>query len=95
VPNRINTLLIKRTNDRGTEKIGVIKTKSGKYEASVSKGNGQVFLGTFNTELEAFNAYKREKESYIKSVALKYFQEGKITEMVYNALINYQVECND
>lgn len=95
VPNRINTLLIKRTNDRGTEKIGVIKTKSGKYEASVSKGNGQVFLGTFGTELEAFNAYKREKESYIKSVALKYFQEGKISKMVYNALINYQVECND
>lgn len=95
IPHRINTLLIKRDNDRGSEKIGVIKTKSGKYEASVSKGNGQVFLGTFSTEIEAFNAYKKEKEAFVKSVALKHFQEGKITESVYNALMNYQVELND
>ena len=53
------------------------------------------FIGRFNTPLEAFNAYKIAKENYIKELAEKYFQEGKITEKVYNALMKYEVEITD
>lgn len=49
----------------------------------------------YNTEEEAFYAYKDAKERYIKSVAEKYFQEGKITKRVYNALMKYEVEITD
>jgi hypothetical protein len=45
--------------------------------------------------MEAFCAYKNAKEQYIKELAEKYFQEGKITEKVYNALMMYEVEITD
>ena len=35
--------------------------------ATVSENKGkQEFLGYFNTEIEAFNAYKKAKESFVK-----------------------------
>lgn len=41
----------------------------------------------------AFNAYKCEREKYIKEIALIF--KGKIPTKVYNALINYEVEITD
>jgi hypothetical protein len=57
--------------------------------------NRNKYLGYYATPLEAFNAYKTAKEEYIKELAEKYFQEGKITERVYNALMKYEVEITD
>ena len=48
---------------------------------------------TFNTEIEAFNAYKQTKESYLKELANKW--KDKIDARAYNALMNYQVEITD
>ena len=50
-------------------------------------------LGYFKTEVEAFNAYKTAKESFIKEQANKW--KGKIDNRAYNALMNYQVEITD
>ena len=47
----------------------------------------------FNTELEAFNAYKTAKESFIKEQANKW--KGKIDERAYEALMSYKVEITD
>ena len=47
----------------------------------------------FPTEEEAFLAYKREKESFIKEVANKY--KDKLSDIAYNALMNYEVEITD
>ena len=56
----------------------------------------QIILRTFAVETkEAFQAYKREKEKLIKERATQYFQEGKITQRVYQALMEYQVEITD
>ena len=38
---------------------------------------------------------KRQKNIVVKELAEKYFQEGKITEKVYNALMKYEVEITD
>ena len=58
--------------------------------ATVSKNKGkQEHLGLFNTELEAFNAYKEAKESFIKEQAEKW--KGKIDPRAYEALMNYTV----
>ena len=47
----------------------------------------------FNTELEAFNAYKEAKENHLRELANKW--NGKIDERAYQALINYTVEITD
>ena len=95
LPQEINTLLIKRETLRGTHLIGVSWSKTNKaFMAQVSKNKGKSeHLGFFNTELEAFNAYKQAKESFIKEQAEKY--KSQIDPRAYNALMNYQVEITD
>ena len=47
----------------------------------------------WHTELDAFNAYKVEKEWYVKELAQKY--QNDIDERAYVALLNYKVDIND
>ena len=95
IPTEINTLLTKRTASRGKHLIGVYWCNKGKaFRAQVSKNKGKrERLGYFKTELEAFNAYKQAKETFIKEQASKW--KGKIDDKAYNALMNYQVEIDD
>ena len=50
-------------------------------------------MGYFKTEIEAFNAYKTAKESFVKEQAEKW--KGKIDERAYEALMDYEVEITD
>ena len=95
LPQEINTLLIKRETLRGTHLIGVSWSKTHKaFKAQVNKNKGKSeHLGFFNTELEAFNAYKQAKESFVKEQANKW--KSQIDPRAYEALINYQVEITD
>lgn len=93
VPPEIN-LIFARKNKKSTLPIGVV-FKDNRYIASYHSHIGKKHLGCFNTAEEAFNAYKNAKEKCIKELAEKYFQEGKITERVYNALMKYEVEITD
>ena len=64
------------------------------FVARVRKNKGKSeWLGLFNTEIEAFNAYKIAKESFIKEQANNW--KSKIDERAYNALMNYTVNTND
>ena len=95
LPQEVNTLLTKRTASRGEYLIGVSWHKTKKaFVARVNKNKGkQEYLGYFNTEIEAFNAYKTAKESFIKEQAEKW--KSQIDPRAYNALMNYQVEITD
>ena len=95
IPSEINSLLIKRAASRGKHLIGVYWSKTANaFVARVSRNKGcSKYLGLFNTEIEAFNAYKQAKESYLKEQANKW--KGKIDERAYEALMNYQVEIDD
>ena len=95
IPSEINLVLTKRTSLRGNHLIGVYWDKTHKaFIALVNKNKGkQEHLGYFNTEIEAFKAYKQAKESFIKEQANKW--KGKIDERAYEALMNYQVEIDD
>ena len=94
VPHEINTLLIKSNFIRGECCIGVKRsTSSNKFEAYIKKHNKNIYLGSFDTEKEAFQAYKTEKEQYIKQVAKLYQKE--MSDKIYNALLNYKVEYED
>ena len=45
------------------------------------------------SKIEAFNAYKKAKENYLKELANKW--KGKIDPRAYEALMNYEVEITD
>ena len=95
LPQEINTLLIKSTASRGEHLIGVHWSNTNKaFVAQVGKNKGkQEWLGCFNTEVEAFNAYKQAKEAFVKEQATKW--KSQIGERVYKALMNYEVSIDD
>lgn len=102
VPKEINTLLLSCKSVRGDLPIGVIRHKiknNTRYVSQFSTSyNGKrenKYLGSYDTPQEAFSVYKQAKEQYIKDIASKYFIDGKITEKVYKALMNYEVEITD
>ena len=51
------------------------------------------YIGLFNTEHEAFIAYKEEKENEIRRVLDLY--KDYIPTDVYNAVLSYRIEMND
>ena len=75
--------------------IGVNWCKTNKaFVARVNKYTGKSkHLGYFKTEIEAFNAYKKAKESFVKEQADKW--KDQIDERAYNALMDYKVEVTD
>lgn len=94
VPQEINKLLLKHDRKRGEYPIGIHKDRNN-YVVLLSRYGKQEYLGTFKTPEEAFYAYKVAKEAYIKEVATKYYNDGKIARNVYEALMNYKVEITD
>ena len=95
IPQEINSLLVKNTASRGEHLIGVSWSKTNKaFVAMVNKNKGkQEHLWFFNTEIEAFKAYKTAKESFVKEQANKW--KDKIDERAYEALMNYEVSVDD
>ena len=95
IPQEINSLLVKREASRGKHPIGVHwHSKNKAFVARVSRNKGKrENLGYFNTEIEAFKAYKEAKESFIKEQANKW--KGQIDDRAYEALVNYTVDIDD
>ena len=59
----------------------------------LSTSEGNKYLGLFPNQQEAFYAYKKAKEKYIKEVADLY--KNIIPQKVYDAMYSYQVEITD
>lgn len=100
VPTLINHIVSrcsKNDKARGKYPLGVTKDKScfSKYVAQITEYGKYKLIGRYNTPIEAAFAYKNEKEEYIKEVATKYYNDGKIARNVYEALMNYKVEITD
>ena len=96
VPRRINILLTNRKRFRGNLPVGVSLSESGlRYKASYDRDGKSTLIGYYGSPEEAFYAYKKAKEDYIKEVAQDYFDRGFITERVKDALFRYEVEITD
>lgn len=94
IPREINSLLLSAKKLRGESLIGVsYHARDKKYTSTLVIDKKNLFLGYFDTELEAFNAYKQAKEAHIKDVANKW--KDKVDPRVYEGLMNYQVEITD
>jgi hypothetical protein len=94
VPPEINVALTKADKSRGSSPIGVSYKKShSKYVAQVGIGAVQKHLGLFDTEDEAFAAYKVAKEQFLQELAEQY--KGQIDDRAYLALLRYEVSRED
>lgn len=96
VPQNINNLFTKGNSIRGNLPIGVHKHYN-KYQVSCQNPftGKQEMLGTYNTEITAFLIYKKYKEDIIRQVAEIEYNNGNITKLCYEAMINYDVEICD
>ena len=92
VPQPINNLLIKSDKSRGKCLIGV-SFRNNQYESKLAINGKRKFLGRYDTDLEAFNAYKIAKEEHIKNKANEY--KEYIPTQIYDALMNYEVLKTD
>lgn len=97
-PSFINSLFTKCQNNRGELPIGVSYHEgSKKYQAKLrmyKNGKSTIkHLGYFDTANEAFEAYKKAKEDYIKEVADEY--KDRIPVKLYEAMYEYEVDIND
>jgi len=99
IPQRLNSLLVKNNVRRGNYKIGVslyTRNKINPYVAQVQLGSGDPeHIGYYPTEEDAFQAYKKTKEVYIKQEAKYYYDLGQIDLEFKIVLDNYIVEDSD
>lgn len=93
LPKEINSLLTKRQNHRGEYPIGVHKANKNSFKVLLSIDGRLKKVGVYDSEQEAFVAYKKNKEENIKRIAKKF--KGTISNEAYDALMNYNVEITD
>lgn len=94
IPHRINSLIIGCNSRRGSLPIGVTSYKCHKGFGAKLSVNGVVQnLGYFDTPEEAFLAYKKAKEDYIKEVAEDW--KDRIDDKTYTALLGWKIEITD
>lgn len=91
VPQAVNKLLTDSGAIRGGCSVGVyFHNLVGKYASQLNCNGKRLHLGCFNTESEAFAAYKTAKEAYIKVVALQY--KDVLKPAVFESLMNWKIE---
>lgn len=98
VPQNVNSLFVKRNKLRGECLIGVhFDKEKNKYRSVCSNPfTGKVEkIGRYETQEEAFEAYKKYKENLIKQVAKDEYSKSNITKECYEAMMNYEVEITD
>ena len=93
VPREINNDLISSwySHNNGNLPVGV--SFSGYKFSAVFRVKKDVrYLGVYDTPEDAFAAYKKAKEDYIKERALFYLNEGAILPYVYDALCKIDIK---
>ena len=96
VPREINGIFTLGNRLRGEYPLGVsvVSSKTGsKFQASIHLNSCYKYLGRFDTPEEAFQAYKRAKECYIKEIAELW--KDRIDSKVYQALLNWEINISD
>lgn len=100
VSNEINTMFTKNNARRGKCVIGVYfnsRRKEKQYYALCRfNEKNQKIIGRYDTEIEAFKAYKIAKENHIKQVADEYKSKyPNFPIKLYEAMYDYEVEITD
>lgn len=91
VPQAVNHLLSGSGATRGQWPVGVSFDKlHGRFQANMSCRGRMKKLGRFDTEDDAFLAYKSAKESHIKIVALQH--KAALKPAAFESLMNWSIE---
>lgn len=94
VPKRINDVILNRKNDRGKYLIGVkYNEKNKKYIAMCNVDGNVKYIESFNSESEAYIAYKSCKEEEIHNVCKKY--KNIVPSEILKIVLNYKIDEND
>lgn len=90
VPQQLNKLLNGYGNARGQYLQGVILNKcNNNFTTRVYINGKRKHLGCFDTEQEAYQAYKKAKEANVKRMALEW--QDRIADNVFQALMDWQL----
>lgn len=95
LPREINAVLVVQKKRLATDvPIGVQHEKSGNFNARMHTPSGnKIRIGTYHSSEDAFQAYKKAKESYVKTLAEKY--KEYLDPRAYEALMAYEVRIDD
>lgn len=97
VPHKLNTLFreLGRTKECVLDGVSLIKSRKSKtYRAAIRIGGKIVNLGVFKSEIEAHKVYLEAKYKEASNVANEYYKANKISEKVYNAVLNFKIPSN-
>ena len=96
VPGRVNNLVRNVTGSNRYPGVRQIRL-SGKYSAECKDAflHKNIYIGTFDSEYEAFVAYKKYEEDVIKKVAEKEYADGMISKQCRDALLRYEIDETD
>lgn len=89
VPQEINKLLNDSAASRGKYPLGVKPNNKG-FMARININNVSVCLGTYSTAGLAYEAYKKAKEQYVRSMADKW--KNYLDDKVYANLIEWELD---
>lgn len=88
VPESINKMLTHKKKNCGDLPTGVFKGTSN-FCAQVTINSKVIHLGSFTDPISAHNAYKRAKQSAIRTKAEEF--KDVLDSTVYNALLKYEI----
>lgn len=69
-----------------------VQRNGDKYSPYITIKDDKKYLGIYNTPEEAFLVYKKNKESYIRELAEKYYKDHAITKDIYEILYNIDIK---
>jgi len=87
VPQEINKILIRRTDNKNAP-MGAI-FKNGKFIVRMYKDGERLTLGSYNNAEQASMVYKTAKEDYIKELAERW--KPYLDVRAYNSLMSYEL----
>lgn len=92
LPREVNRAISIHTTDNKELPRGICFRKDiDKYAVAIGRGKlGRVHLGTYETVEEAFDVYKKERELYVKDIALEW--KDNIESRAFGALMNWTVD---
>jgi len=95
VPQSINLIFLKQKRKyKNSENLPIgVYICDNKFRVTIQKYNKTFNHGFFETKEDAFYAYKKAKEDYIKEVADRY--KDQIPKRIYDILYTYEVEITD
>lgn len=89
IPSEVNAFLTNKKSTIGDYPTGVLFHKaSGRLIAQINKNGKKKYLGLFDDPIDAFAAYKLEKDMYAKELAEKY--KKYLDDRAYIALKTYE-----